>query len=123
VRECPGATSGETSRSKSQGTLSTRRVGNLAPRADVLSCIVLPKLRRWQRKCAELPLTVPFTLEQAYYEQGARERAGAISIIDQDLKLPASTESSRALFGLRAEAAGETLDQLIAPPDRYAETA
>src|SRR5208337_570938 len=48
----------------------------------------------------------------------------AISIIDQDLRiLRINAEFTNLLGFTAAEAVGRRLDELIVPPDRYAETA
>ena len=66
----------------------------------------------------------PPAVEKAYFEQIIENAPDAISIIDQDLRILRVNEEFTRLFGFTAaEAAGKRLDQLIVPPDRYAETA
>jgi len=66
----------------------------------------------------------PPTVEKAYFEQIIENAPDAISIIDQDLRILRVNGEFTRLFGFTAaEAAGKWLDQLIVPPDRYAETA
>jgi two-component system cell cycle sensor histidine kinase/response regulator CckA len=74
---------------------------------------------------AQAPLTdVPPTVEKAYSDQIIENAPEAISIIDQDLKVLRINAEFTTLFGFTAaEAVGKRLDQLIVPPDRYAETA
>ncbi len=66
----------------------------------------------------------PPPIEKAYFEQIIESAPEAISIIDQDLRILRINGEFTRLFGFTAaEAAGKRLDQLIVPPDRYAETA
>ena len=125
-RIAPAATSGETSRSKSpRDTVEQDASAISPPSADVLSCNRASETAALANgNAAELPLTVPFTLEQAYYEQVLENAPDAISIIDQDLNITRVNGEFTRLFGFTAaEAAGKRLDQLIVPLDRYAETA
>ena len=67
---------------------------------------------------------VPPPIEKAYFEQIIESAPEAISIIDQDLRILRINGEFTRLFGFTvAETAGKRLDQLIVPPDRYAETA
>ncbi|MGA9495133.1 MAG: PAS domain S-box protein [Terriglobales bacterium] len=67
---------------------------------------------------------VPLAVEKAYFEQIIENAPEAISIIDQDLRiLRINGEFTNLLGFTAAEAAGRRLDELIVPPDRYAETA
>jgi PAS domain S-box-containing protein len=67
---------------------------------------------------------VPFTVEQAYFEQIIENAPEAISIIDEEVRILRTNAEFTRLFGFRAEeVAGKRLDHLIVPPDRYAETA
>ncbi len=67
---------------------------------------------------------VPPPVEKAYFEQIIESAPEAISIIDQDLRILRINGEFTRLFGFTvAETAGKRLDQLIVPPDRYAETA
>jgi two-component system cell cycle sensor histidine kinase/response regulator CckA len=69
---------------------------------------------------ADLPLAV----EKAYFEQLIENAPEAISIVDQELRILRVNGEFTRLFGFTsAEAAGKRLDELIVPPDRYAETA
>ena len=64
------------------------------------------------------------TVEQAYFEQIIETAPEAISIIDADKKVLRANGEFTRLFGFCAtEAEGRSIDQLIVPPDRYAETA
>ncbi len=66
----------------------------------------------------------PPVIEKAYFEQVIENAPDAISIIDQDLRILRVNREFTRLFGFTAaEAAGKRLDQLIVPPDRYAEAA
>ena len=64
------------------------------------------------------------TAEQAYFEEIIENAPEAISIVDtKKCVLRVNGEFTR-LFGFsRPDVAGKPLDQLIVPPDRYAETA
>src|SRR5208337_3730393 len=67
---------------------------------------------------------VPLALEKAYVEQLIENAPEAISIVDQHRRILRVNGEFTRLFGFTAaEAAGKRLDQLIVPPDRYAETA
>lgn len=64
------------------------------------------------------------TVEKAYFEQIIENAPEAISIVDHNLCILRVNGEFTRLFGFTAaEAAGKRLDQLIVPPDRYAETA
>jgi two-component system, cell cycle sensor histidine kinase and response regulator CckA len=66
----------------------------------------------------------PFTIEQAYFEQIIENAPEAISIVDPEKHILRINGEFTRLFGFTAaEAVGRRLDQLIVPPDRYAETA
>jgi two-component system cell cycle sensor histidine kinase/response regulator CckA len=66
---------------------------------------------------------VPCELEQAYFEQIIENAPEAISIVDAEVRILRINGEFTRLFGFTAdEAAGKRLDQLIVPPDRYAET-
>jgi len=73
---------------------------------------------------AKANLQEALTVEQAYFEQIIETAPEAISIIDANkCVLRANGEFAR-LFGFCAkEVEGRLIDQLIVPPDRYAETA
>jgi two-component system cell cycle sensor histidine kinase/response regulator CckA len=67
---------------------------------------------------------VPLAVEKAYFERILENAPDAISIVDQELRILRLNAEFTRLFGFTAaEAAGKRLDQLIVPPDRYAETA
>lgn len=64
------------------------------------------------------------TLEKAYFEQLIENGPEAISIIDEERRILRINGEFTRVFGFSAwEAVGKALDQLIVPPDRYAETA
>jgi PAS domain S-box-containing protein len=64
------------------------------------------------------------TLEKAYFEQLIENAPEAISIIDEERRILRINGEFTRVFGFSAEeAAGQPLDRLIVPPDRYAETA
>jgi len=64
------------------------------------------------------------TLEKAYFEQLIENAPEAISIIDEERRILRINGEFTRVFGFSgAEAVGRALDQLIVPPDRYAETA
>jgi two-component system, cell cycle sensor histidine kinase and response regulator CckA len=66
----------------------------------------------------------PFTIEQAYFEQIIENAPEAISIVDPEKHILRINGEFTRLFGFTAaEAVGRRLDQLVVPPDRYAETA
>ena len=70
------------------------------------------------------PAEVPLALEKAYFERIIENAPDAISIVDQERRILRINAEFTRLFGFTAaEAAGKRLDQLIVPPDRYAETA
>lgn len=63
-------------------------------------------------------------VEKAYFEQIIENAPEAISIVDEDHRVLRINGEFTRLFGFTpAEVAGKTLDKLIVPPDRYAETA
>ncbi len=66
----------------------------------------------------------PLPVEKAYFEQIIENAPEAISIVDQKARILRINGEFTRLFGFSAaEAAGKRLDELIVPPDRYAETA
>ena len=70
------------------------------------------------------PAEVPLALEKACFERIIENAPDAISIVDQERRILRINAEFTRLFGFTAaEAAGKRLDQLIVPPDRYAETA
>jgi PAS domain S-box-containing protein len=65
----------------------------------------------------------PLAVEKAYFEQIIEDAPEAISIVDQDLVILRVNGEFTRLFGFGpAEAIGKRHEQLIVPPDRYAET-
>jgi two-component system cell cycle sensor histidine kinase/response regulator CckA len=63
-------------------------------------------------------------VEKAYFEQIIQNAPEAISIVDKEHRILRINGEFTRLFGFTpAEATGNTLDRLIVPPDRYAETA
>jgi two-component system cell cycle sensor histidine kinase/response regulator CckA len=79
-------------------------------------------------KAAEPPsgdgVEVPQAVETAYFEQIIENAPEAISIVDLELRILRVNGEFTNLFGFTAaETAGRRLDELIVPPDRYAETA
>src|SRR5277367_1310491 len=67
---------------------------------------------------------VRLTAEKAYFEQIVENAPEAISIVDANLHILRINGEFTRLFGFTAaEAADKRLDELIVPPDRYAETA
>src|SRR5450759_617270 len=67
---------------------------------------------------------VPLSVEKAYLEQIIENAPEAISIVDQELRILRINGEFTRVFGFTAdEAVGKRIDQLIVPPDRYAETA
>ena len=71
-------------------------------------------------KAAERRLTI----EKAYFEQIIENAPEAISIVDAKRRILRINGEFTRLFGFTAaEAAEKRLDELIVPPDRYAETA
>jgi PAS domain S-box-containing protein len=63
-------------------------------------------------------------VDKAYLEQIIENAPEAISIIDSELGILRINGEFTRLFGFTAEeAAGRRINQLIVPPDRYAETA
>ena len=68
------------------------------------------------------PVQLP--IEKAYFEQIIENAPEAISIIDTDRNILRINAEFTRMFGFTAaEAAGQRIDLLIVPPDRYAETA
>jgi len=64
------------------------------------------------------------SIEKAYFEQIIENAPEAISIIDHKRGIVRVNGEFTRVFGYTsAEAAGKRLDELIVPPDRYAETA
>ena len=64
------------------------------------------------------------TVDQAYFDQIIENAPDAISIVDAKKSILRVNGEFARLFGYStAEAAGKSIDQLIVPPDRYAETA
>jgi two-component system cell cycle sensor histidine kinase/response regulator CckA len=67
---------------------------------------------------------IRLTAEKAYFEQIIENAPEAISIVDARLRILRINGEFTRLFGFTAaEAAEKQLDELIVPPDRYAETA
>jgi two-component system, cell cycle sensor histidine kinase and response regulator CckA len=67
---------------------------------------------------------VSLAIEKVYFEQIIENAPEAISIVDDDVRILRINSEFTRLFGyMAAEAKGKRLDQLIVPPDRYAETA
>jgi PAS domain S-box-containing protein len=67
---------------------------------------------------------VPLAVEKACFEQMIENAPEAISIIDQEKRILRINGEFTRLFSYTAdEVAGKRIDQLIVPPDRYAETA
>ncbi len=67
---------------------------------------------------------VPLQIEKTYLEQIIENAPEAITIVDEDHHILRINGEFTRLFGFTAaEVAGQSLDQLIVPPDRYAETA
>jgi two-component system cell cycle sensor histidine kinase/response regulator CckA len=67
---------------------------------------------------------IRLTAEKAYFEQIIENAPEAISIVDAKLRILRINGEFTRLFGFTAaEAAEKQLDELIVPPDRYAETA
>jgi two-component system, cell cycle sensor histidine kinase and response regulator CckA len=66
----------------------------------------------------------PPPVEKAYFEQIIDNAPEAISIVDESLNVIRINREFTRLFGFTAdEATGKSLDKLIVPLDRYAETA
>ncbi len=62
-------------------------------------------------------------LEQSFFEQIIENAPEAISIVDGELRILRINAEFTRLFGFTpAEVAGKRLNELIVPPDRYAET-
>jgi PAS domain S-box-containing protein len=67
-------------------------------------------------------ITAP--VEKAYFEQVIEHAPEAISIVDESHRVSRINGEFSRLFGYSAaEAVGKALEELIVPPDRYAETA
>jgi two-component system, cell cycle sensor histidine kinase and response regulator CckA len=93
---------------------------NELPWVKTLREVLVPSARPTNGDSAE----VPFTVEQAYFEQIIENAPEAISIIDEEVRILRTNAEFTRLFGFGAEeVAGKRLDHLIVPPDRYAETA
>ncbi len=66
----------------------------------------------------------PLPIEKAYFEQIIENAPEAVSIIDENHCILRINREFSHLFGFTAaEVAGKSLEKLIVPPDRYAETA
>jgi PAS domain S-box-containing protein len=66
---------------------------------------------------------IRLTVEKAYFEQIIENAPEAISIVDEEFRILRINAEFTDLFGFTAaETAGKRLDELIVPPDRYAET-
>ncbi len=66
----------------------------------------------------------PLEVEKAYFEQIIENAPEAISIVNEEICILRINAEFTRLFGFTAsEAVGKRIDQLIVPPDRYAETA
>ena len=62
--------------------------------------------------------------EKAYLEQVFENAPEAISILDPDMQVTRINKEFTRLYGFApSEALGQTIQALIVPPDRYAETA
>src|SRR5580704_15835976 len=67
---------------------------------------------------------LPLPVEKAYFEQIIENAPEAISIVDEAHRVLRINREFTRLFGFSAaEAAGKSLENLIVPPDRCAETA
>jgi len=67
---------------------------------------------------------VSLAVEKAYFEQIIETAPEAICVVDEEVRILRINGEFTRLFGFTAdEAVGKRLDQLIVPPDRYAETA
>jgi PAS domain S-box-containing protein len=67
---------------------------------------------------------VRLAVEKAYFEQITEHAPEAISIVNHEKRILRINGEFTRLFGFSAdEAVGQRLDELIVPPDRYAETA
>jgi len=70
------------------------------------------------------PTKPSFDIEKAHLEQIVENAPEAISIIGPEVRILRINAEFTRLFGLSSEeAVGKTVDSLIVPPDRYAETA
>ncbi len=118
----PAATSAELQR---RGVPREALESAAPPALARLASTLAPATSPANGHAAQVPPTeVPPTVEKAYSEQIIENAPEAISIIDQDLKILRINAEFTTLFGFTAaEAVGKRLDQLIVPPDRYAETA
>jgi len=66
----------------------------------------------------------PLPIEKAYFEQIIENAPEAVSIVDEAHCILRVNREFTRLFGFTAaEASGKSLEKLIVPPDRYAETA
>jgi len=66
---------------------------------------------------------ISLTVEQAYYEQILENSPEAASIVSEEFRILRINDEFIRLFGFTpAEALGKTIDQLLVPPDRHAET-
>jgi two-component system cell cycle sensor histidine kinase/response regulator CckA len=100
--------------------IAPAETSNELPWVKTLRDVLVPGARPTNGDGAE----VPFTVEQAYFEQIIENAPEAISIIDEEVRILRTNAEFTRLFGFRAEeVAGKRLDHLIVPPDRYAETA
>jgi two-component system, cell cycle sensor histidine kinase and response regulator CckA len=100
--------------------IAPAETSNELPWVKTLRDVLVPVARPTNGDGAE----VPFTVEQAYFEQIIENAPEAISIIDEEVRILRTNAEFTRLFGFRAEeVAGKRLDHLIVPPDRYAETA
>jgi PAS domain S-box-containing protein len=100
--------------------IAPAETSNELPWVKTLRDVLVPSARPTNGDGAE----VPFTVEQAYFEQIIENAPEAISIIDEEVRILRTNAEFTRLFGFGAEeVAGKRLDHLIVPPDRYAETA
>ncbi|HUL14358.1 MAG TPA: PAS domain S-box protein [Terriglobales bacterium] len=68
--------------------------------------------------------SLPQSVEQKYFEQIIETAPDAMSIVDGQKRILRVNSEFTRLFGFsRADAADKVIDELIVPPDRYAETA
>ena len=112
---------------------------NVTPAADATGLPRLEVLREaLERSTPPLPAQVPdptapptpsngdsgisLIVEQAYYEQILENSPEAASIVNEEFRILRINQEFIRLFGFTpAEAVGKTIDQLLVPPDRYAE--
>jgi two-component system cell cycle sensor histidine kinase/response regulator CckA len=100
--------------------IAPAETSNELPWVKTLRDVLVPSARPTNGDGAD----VPFTVEQAYFEQIIENAPEAISIIDEEVRILRTNAEFTRLFGFGAEeVAGKRLDHLIVPPDRYAETA